>query len=139
VLSAIHRAHLLHAVPSFEPEWEQRCAEQAEYEALSPKARWTAEEYSHEFRTRLAWHLGARAVRGELHELEWFFAALEALYRIADDDLEAELTVGLLEDVIHSIEAEGAADAAIIHPIRKGPLTREAWEAAYAYTHHGRA
>ena len=70
--------------------------------------------------------------------MEWFFAALEALYQAADDDLDSELTVGLLEDLIHFVEMEGAADAAILHAIPKGPLTREAWEAAYAYTHHGR-
>jgi hypothetical protein len=138
MLTESHRARLLHAAPSFVPKWEQRLASHAEDEAAFPRARWTAEDHSHEFRTRLAWHLGACAARGKLHELEWLFAALEELYRTADDDLEAELTVGLLEDLIHAIEAEGAADAAILHAIQKGPLTRAAWEAAYAYTHHGR-
>jgi hypothetical protein len=138
MLSDSSRAHLLHSVPSFVPKWEERCADQAEYEARFPEARWNAEEYSHEFRTQLAWHLGERVAEGELHEVEWFFAALEALYQVADDDLDSELTVGLLEDLIHSVEMEGAADASILHAIPKGPLTREAWEAAYAYTRHGR-
>lgn len=138
MLDESQRAHLLHAVPSFVPTWEERCAEQAAYDASYPKAAWSADEYSHEFQTQLAWHLGKQALRGEMHEVEWFFAALEPLYRDADDALDAALTVGLLEDIIHFIEMEGAADAAILHSIPKGPLTRDAWKAAYAYTHHGR-
>lgn len=138
MLSDSQRAHLLHAVPSFVPKWEERCADRAEYEARFPRASWTAEDYSREFRVHLAGHLGERVARGELHEVEWFFAALEPLYCDADDDMDAELTVGMLEDLIHFIEMEGAADASILHPIPKGPLTRDAWEAAYAYTHHGR-
>jgi len=136
MLSDSQRTHILDAVPSFAAKWEQRCAEQAEYEARFPKGTWSAEERSHEFRTSLAWHLAGRIIQGELHEAEWFFAALEPLYGVADDDLDAELTVGLLEDLIHSVEMEGAADAGILHAVPKGPLTRGAWEAAYAYTHH---
>jgi hypothetical protein len=62
--------------------------------------------------------------------------AFESVYAGAEGELQALLSVGLLEDVIHACEDHRYDIAAVFH--RLGPAGRDAWAGAWRYTHGGR-
>jgi len=134
VLSESQQAALLNAVPSFESVWRHWLEEQAEYVQRFPDEALSPLELSREFLWQLDRHLGKRIAAGDTGETDWLFAALEPIYRTADSDLWADLTVGFLESLIYAIEYNGG-DASLLHPIQKGPAVESAWRAAFAYIH----
>jgi hypothetical protein len=136
MLSDSQQALLLDAVPSFEAKWRQWLADRAEYEARFPESAHTSEKRERELLFHLSWHVGERVARGDLGEVVWLFAALDQIYREADDELDSLLTIHFLEGLIHAIEEKGTR-ASVLHAIPMGEQVRGGWNAAYAYTHHG--
>ena len=134
MLTSIQEEALLNAVPSFGRRWADSVRDQADYESRYPEEAQTPRERTHAFLFALSHHLGPQVARGELRETEWLFAALEPVYRVADEELENELTIGFLEGLIYVIEGAGA-NAAVLHSVSKGELTEQGWQAAYRYIH----
>ncbi len=117
-------APLLHAVPSYARQWERERVE------IRPESR------VHELTLWLAVHLAERIAAGDESELDRFFGAVDQLYREGDGEMDDQLTVGLLESLIHAVEDRGVDLARIaVHIV--GAEARAGWEAAYAYTHSG--
>jgi hypothetical protein len=127
---------LLHAAPSFEKQWQLERADHDQYVERYPDAARTPDEWLNEFTWALADHLGKQVARGEMNEATWLFAALESLYERASADLEACLTINVLEGIINVAEREGV-DAASLDRLPRGPRTELAWRRAFAYTHGG--
>jgi hypothetical protein len=134
VLSADQIDALLHAVPSFAPTWQAWWADHLDYAARFPEAALTERETAIELLGQLAWRIGEQVARGDVREAPSLFAALERLYRGADEDLWNQLTIGFMESLIYTIEGNGG-DAAVLTPLTAGPETGAAWRAAYEYTH----
>jgi len=137
MLSEAQRNRLLDAVPSFTRKWEEWRADQAESEAHGTRRKRSADDLDSEFLRSLALHVGERVAGGNLDEVDWLFAALDELYREDGAALEAELTVGFLESLIHAIEMDGGRGATVLDAVHMGAYVREEWEVAYAYTHGG--
>ena len=135
MLTAAHQAALLNAVPSFAPVWAAHWADHLAYVSRYPEAALSEAEAGQEFLGRLASHLGEQIARGtHEEELTWLFAALEPIYREAEEALWTALTIGFLESVIYAVERKGGT-AAHIRELTAGPETSAAWRAAYEYIH----
>lgn len=104
------------AVPSFADRWRDFVT-QPWYE---PDPSYSVSE--------LARHLAEEAAAGRTTELAAFFTAVDHILRNAGDELYDLVTIGLLEDVVHEVDARGIAltpfDAAA-----RGDRAREAWYA----------
>jgi hypothetical protein len=83
----------------------------------------------------LVWYVFGQWDAGDEAPLMALLAAFEDVYARADDDLEAVLGIGVLEDVIH--EAGGRRMDLVRLWLRLGPEARRGWAAAYRYTHRG--
>ncbi len=134
MLSADQIAALLDAVPSFAPGWQAWRAGHLGYVARFPEEALTERETAVELLGQLAWRVGEQVARGDVREVPSLFAALERLYRGADEDLWNQLTIGFMESLIYTIEGNGG-NAAVLTPFTAGPETEAAWRAAYDYTH----
>jgi hypothetical protein len=133
-----YQAILLDAVPSFQARWREHCEDWASYVTRHPEEALSATEQRHDFFSELASHVGERLAAGDLSEAEPLFAALDRVYRGADEELATDLTIGFLEDLIDSSERCGA-DAAALHGVTKGPAADAAWRRVYTYIHPDRA
>jgi hypothetical protein len=135
VFTVAHQAALLSAVPSFAPVWAAHWAAHLGYVARFPDEALSEAEAGEEFLSRLASHLGGQIARGApAEELRWLFAALEPLYRAADEALSTALTIGFLESVIYAAEGKGGT-ASGVGAFTAGPETAAAWRTAYEYIH----
>jgi hypothetical protein len=83
----------------------------------------------------LAVFIALRLEEGDEGPLFAVADAFESVYASADEALEGLLRAGILEDLIHAAEDHGVDLVRLW--LRLGPAGREAWAAAYRYTHHG--
>jgi hypothetical protein len=135
VFTVAHQATLLSAVPSFAPIWAAHWADHLGYVARFPDEALSEAQAGEEFLSRLASYLGGQIARGApAAELGWLFAALEPIYRAADEALRTALTIGFLESVIYAAEGKGGT-AAGVGAFTAGPETAAAWRTAYEYIH----
>jgi hypothetical protein len=118
-------AALRDAIPSFTAEWEAFLAS----EMYVP-----GEAYN--YVCELVEHIARRLDAGDQTSLWALIDAFEAVYATSDDDLEAVLRIGVLEDLIHAAEERGIDLVRMW--LRLGPAGRLGFAEAYRYTHSGR-
>ena len=108
------------AVPSFADRWNGFAAQS-----------WYESDPSYSV-SELARHLVDEAAAGRTSELAAFFTAVDRILTGASDELYDLVTIGLLEDVVHEVDARGIALTPFDRAVR-GDRAREAWKAVVAF------
>lgn len=114
-------APLRAAVPSFAERW-RAFASSPWYEA---DASFGVSE--------LARHMVDEVAANRVGEVAPFFAALEDLLAVADEELYNVLTIGLLEDLVHEADRRGIS-LAVFDKADRGAASEAAWVAVLAFT-----
>jgi len=126
MLTAADFEPIVSAVPSFHPKWKELI------ETFDGRT-----EVGVEFSFEMTEHLVSRAAVGDYRDFVLLFAALEVPLSDPTTEIHDSLTMGFLEDLIHSCERkhinlERIADCII------GPRLRDEWNWAFNYTHAGK-